>query len=67
MGVCRWRLCEETSDMILTEGLEQKHALLDIRVDQDHGGSVWKGPREWSSLFVHLTLSRQIMTEKKPL
>lgn len=50
MGVCSWRLCEETSDMILTEGLDQQHALLDIRVDQDCGGCVWKGPREWCNI-----------------
>lgn len=50
MGVCSWRLCEETSDTILAEGLEQKHSLLDIGVVQDHGGSVWKGPRKQCNL-----------------
>lgn len=57
MGVHSWRLCEETSDMILTEGLDQKHALLDIRVNQDHGGSVWKGPREWCNICNSAILS----------
>lgn len=42
MGICSWRLCEETPDMTLTEGLDldQKHSLLDTRADQDCGGSV---------------------------
>lgn len=57
--VCSWRLCASGKKLLIQfwrkvpnlnkEGPGARTLHLDVRVDRDHGGSVWSSPREWCS------------------